>query len=128
MYLINNGAPHSFEKQNLVTLKDRNGFYDLMVCSKCGTKGKCRKLTVIEVPAKYSSKKVYDCDGVVGEKPKKIRITNCHAFVAKFKNLTPGSEHDVIKPPDPYVDDNKGVWVMGVGEPVKVINSEFENL
>ena len=59
-------------------------------------------------------------------KPKRIRIKYCTAFGEVFKNLTPGSEHNVIKPPPLYKNDRKGVWVMGVGEAVKVLNGEYE--
>lgn len=54
----------------------------------------------------------------------RIRITNCHAFGPEFKNLFPGSIHETIKPPKG--ENNKdGVWVMGAGVPVKVLNGEF---
>jgi hypothetical protein len=61
-------------------------------------------------------------------KTKRIRIKYCTAFGEAFGNLTHGSEHDVIKPPAHYKNDKKGVWVMGVGEPVKVLNGEYETL
>lgn len=38
--MINNG--HNFKKQNLMTLKDSKGCYDLYVCNKCGLQGKRR--------------------------------------------------------------------------------------
>ena len=54
----------------------------------------------------------------------RIRITNCRAFGPEFKNLLPGSIHETIKPPKG--ENNKdGVWVMGAGVPVKVLNGEF---
>lgn len=57
----------------------------------------------------------------------KIKITNCKAFGEMFKNLTPGSIHEVIEAPKEYKNSKiKGVWVMGVGEPVKVLDNEFE--
>lgn len=57
---------------------------------------------------------------------KKIKITNCRAVGTPFANLLPGTEHIVIKPPYPKKNDDRGVWVMGVGEPVKVLRYEFE--
>lgn len=125
MIIISNGAPHKFQKKNLVTQQDRKGFFDLFVCSKCGIQGKSRKLTVIEIPSSVSKEKVYNCNGVVEEKPKKIKVIRCTALGKAFANLTPDSEHNVVKPPDPYKDDHKGVWVMGVDEPVKLLNHEF---
>ena len=56
---------------------------------------------------------------------KRIKITKCDAFGKAFENLTPGSEHDVISPPETHKNDT-GTWVMGVGEPVKVLPSEFK--
>ena len=38
------GNGHNFKKQNLMTLNDSKGSYDLYVCSKCGLKGKRRGL------------------------------------------------------------------------------------
>jgi ribosomal protein L37AE/L43A len=35
---------HEWEKKNWVTLKDREGLYDLWVCKKCGKKYKRRGL------------------------------------------------------------------------------------
>jgi transcription elongation factor Elf1 len=126
MKQIENSAPHKFEKQNLVTLMDRKGAYDLMKCDKCGIQGKARALGTVDVSDSYSLEKVNNCDGVVEEKPKQIKITFCHACGKRFSNLTPGSLHIVVDPPHPHVNDHKGVWVMGIGEPVKVLNSEFE--
>ena len=56
---------------------------------------------------------------------RKIKITHCEAFGIQFENLVDGSIHEVIKTPSGYKNDSKGVWVMGVGEPVKVLNREF---
>ncbi len=57
-----------------------------------------------------------------------ITITNCTATGNVFKNLTPGSEHTIIDPPAGRINFSDGVWVMGKGEAVKVLNSEFEIL
>ena len=58
------------------------------------------------------------------KKTRQIKITTCSAVGAHFANLTPGSVHDIIKPPAGY-NRERGEWVMGVGEPVKVLFSEF---
>lgn len=49
---------HKFEKQNLVTLKDGKGNYDLYVCSKCGLQGKRRGLGN-EIEIRNNSNKEY---------------------------------------------------------------------
>jgi hypothetical protein len=58
--------------------------------------------------------------------PQRIRIIQCRAMGYKFSNLTPGSEHDTVRPPKPYVSMTDGVWIQGVGEPVKVLLNEYE--
>jgi len=59
----------------------------------------------------------------------KIKITKCLAFGKQFENLTPDSVHDVIEAPERYKSSKVvGVWVMGVGEPVKVLPNEYITL
>ena len=57
--------------------------------------------------------------------PKRIKITHCQAFGRCFANLTDGSEHDVVVAPGNYNNDYSGVWVIGIGEPVKVLTNEY---
>jgi hypothetical protein len=52
----------------------------------------------------------------------KIKIIQCTAWGPIFANLTPGSIHKVIEPPKHHKPDKYGVWVQGIGEPVKVLN------
>lgn len=59
-------------------------------------------------------------------KPERIRITYCKAFGSSFENITSGSIHKVISTPIGEKEDGRGVWVLGAGEPVKVLNNEFE--
>lgn len=120
---------HDWDKQNLVTLKDAKSMYDLMKCKNCGISGKRRSLNTLEINSNYNRDNVYTCKNAkkVGFKvPSRIQITKCYAQGAVFKNLTDGSIHNVVTPPEGYVNDSKGVWVMGVGEPVKVLSGEFE--
>lgn len=122
-YIKESETNHKFVKTNLVTLNSKKGYYDLMKCSLCGLVGRRYTLSLIEVPDVYSQK-AKSC-------PKstlivnKIKITICHAHGAVFKNLTPGSVHNVVEPPVGYKNDVDGVWVQGVGEPVKVLRSEY---
>ena len=49
----------------------------------------------------------------------KIKITNhFNAVGLVFENITEGSIHDVIR------EDKNDVWVMGNGEPVKILGGE----
>ena len=56
---------------------------------------------------------------------KKIQIKNCNAVGGAFANITHNSTHEIIKPPNNYDNYSNGVWVMGSGEPVKILNREF---
>ena len=128
-----NNTVHNFEKSNRFTITTKRGGYDIMKCSKCGMIGKTYALGVLTVRNKYKDKKINHCNLTkkeIQEKSNKlllksITITNCTACGEVFKNLKPGAIHQVIEPPNPYTNDLKGVWVMGVGEPVKVLKSEF---
>lgn len=120
---------HDFEKKNLVTLSGRKGNYDEVVCKNCKIKGRRYGFTHVQVAETYDKKKAYNCSGrKEPEIPNKIRITRCYAHGKMFANLTSGSEHEIVDPPSPEKNDHKGVWVMGVGEPVKVLNDEFERI
>ena len=56
---------------------------------------------------------------------KQIRVIWVNAFGPAFSNLIPGSIHDVIEACNGK-DSKRGVWVMGMGEPVLLLNGEFE--
>lgn len=112
---------HNFEKQNLVTIMSPRGPYDLYKCSLCGLRAKGYSLTELKIEKRYS-KTANNCPKA--ETVKRIKITNCRAVGKAFANLTPGSVHSVIDPPEGY-NNSRGVWVMGVGEPVKVLFEEF---
>ena len=58
-------------------------------------------------------------------KHKKLKVIRCSGFGEAFENLKPGSIHDIINPPF-NEDRTRGEWVMGVGEPVLLIEGEFK--
>lgn len=113
---------HTWEKQNLVTIATKNNSHDILKCKYCGIQGKTTSLSTIRLKGSYSHDKVYNCPN--NKKASKIQITQCGAVGEYFANLIPGSIHEVIAPPEDYKND-KGTWVMGVGEPVKVLPNEF---
>lgn len=115
---------HKFEKQNLVTLQTRAGLFDLYKCQACGLTGKLFSLGILRV-SNSSRNKANNCPKAPSLQ--KIIITNCYATGKMFANLKPGSVHVVVNPPEGQ-DNSRGVWVMGVGEPVKVLFSEYEVL
>lgn len=60
----------------------------------------------------------------------KIKVIQCRAQGESFKNLTPNSIHVIIDPPEGENNEGsgrgmRGVWVMGVGEPVKLLKGEY---
>lgn len=67
-------------------------------------------------------------EAFVSGRTKKIKVTKCTAYGKVFSNLLPDSEHEVVTPPQGYKNDHSGVWVMGVGEPVKLLTVEFVSL
>jgi hypothetical protein len=116
-----NSTNHIFIKENLVTISSPKGSYDIFKCENCGLKGKSYQIGIITVDGRQKNK-TNNCTG--SKQSQKIEITNCRAVGKAFANLTPGSSHDVIDPPQGQNND-RGVWVMGVGEPVKVLFGEF---
>ncbi len=111
---------HNWEKTNLVT-KEGKELYDTYQCRQCGLKAKMVSFGILQISERYR-KKFEHCIGV--KKAKQIEIIKCEAVGPQFANLVPGSMHDIISPPAGY-DNKGGVWVMGVGEPVKVLFREL---
>tara|TARA_R110000744_G_scaffold195512_1_gene314581 strand:+ start:34688 stop:35083 length:396 start_codon:yes stop_codon:yes gene_type:complete len=130
MYNVNiRESRHDWSKQNLVTIVKNGKNYDEMTCSNCGIKGKRHGFTTVEVSETYNREKAFNCPEAPALKiAKKIRITFCNAQGPAFANVIPDSVHDVIDPPAEYKNHNKGVWVMGFGEPVKVLSNEYEEV
>ena len=115
---------HVWEKQNLVTLNSRGKIYDQMVCKNCGMKGRRYDFTTVEVSEKYKCENVHKCPKAV-KLPEKVKVIRCTAYNKAFSNILPDTIHEVVTPPNGYKNDHTGVWVMGVGEPVKLLASEF---
>lgn len=112
---------HCWEKTNLVTREGRE-LYDTYQCRRCGLKAKMVSFGELRISERFR-KKFERCVGV--KTARQIEIINCVAVGPQFANLIPGSRHDTINPPEGY-SNNGGVWVMGVGEPVKVLFREFK--
>lgn len=116
---------HDFEKTNLVTLR---GGYDNLKCKLCGLKARRQRLDgTALVSSSYSHSKANNCPNQKPVESSRVRVIRCGAFGKIFSNLTPGSEHNVVPTPKGERAGG-GVWVMGVGEPVKLINGEFEEI
>ena len=117
----------SWEKVNLVTLHSGKNSYDLYKHTS-GVTGKRWGIKEWLILTEKDFKKYYlwakNRNNTL--KGRIVRITRCDACGNKFKNLTPGSKHIVIPPPESKTEDDRGVWVMGVGEPVKILNNEFK--
>ena len=111
---------HRWEKQNLMTL-GKTRTYDLYKCACCSIEGKSYRLGYITVPERYA-KKLDKC------KTKKnhvqLKVIRCGAFGPEFANLTPGSIHDIIKPPEGESND-LGEWVQETTEPVLLLAGEY---
>lgn len=118
---------HKWEKQNTVTLRKGRTHYDIMKCAGCGIQGRTNSLATILLKSTYSHENIFKCKAVKAEAlPIEIEITRCVAVGPVFGNLVSGSKHLVISPPEKEKNDRFGVWVMGVGAPVKVLYEEFK--
>lgn len=118
---------HEWDKNNLVTLTSSRGrMYDAVTCKNCGMKGRRYNFDMVEVSNAYRVDSVINCPNAEPiKRPSKIEVTKCRAQGNAFANLTPGSVHDVVAPAPGYSEDRRGFWVMGVGEPVKLLTEEF---
>lgn len=120
-------STHSWKKKNLITLPSNKGGYDILICANCGMRGKTYTLGVIQLKGSYSFANVKDCPKAPKtDKPKagRVKITRCNAMGKVFENLTDGSEHDIVDTPEGE-HSRDGVWIMGVGVPVKVLDGEY---
>ncbi len=117
---------HEWEKQNLITQKDRKGSCDFYKCRRCGLKGKSRLLGLIEINSN-SIKKAKKCPNriIKNNVGREIEITYCSAVGDAFSNCTSGSKHKLIEPPKDR-EDRSEVWIMGVGEPIRLMDEEFK--
>lgn len=119
-------SQHVWEKQNLVTVNRKGKMFDEMVCQKCNMKGRRYGFVSVEVSESYNVENVHLCPGAEEfEVPKKVTVVKCTANGKRFENLIPNSIHETVTPPIGYKNDHTGVWVMGVGEPVKLLSYEF---
>jgi hypothetical protein len=117
---------HEWDKKNLVSITKNGGIYDEMVCKNCKMEGRRYGFITVEVPETYKVADVHDCPKAKPiEVPEIVMVTRCTALGNIFGNLTPGTVHDVVEPPTGEKNDRKGVWVMGVGQPVKLLVGEF---
>lgn len=138
----NDDSKHEWEKENLITLMDKNGGYDILYCKKCGSKGTVRTRTIIEFEtnslkqiqaflncSKYVETislddEPYDAGNtiILG----RLNFSN----VTEMQILTVGSEHKIVDPPKEYKkkypNSETSVWVMGVTEKVRVLQGEFK--
>ena len=124
MFLLNllqNG--HDWEKVNQVGKKNHRGIYDEFRCKHCGLKGKSYTLGLLEI-AERDRKKAAMCKGARKLAKSYVKVIRCDACGKAFANLTPGSIHKVVPSPDGE-KSSRGVWVMGVGEPVLLLFGEF---
>ena len=94
---------HEWYKLNLVTLKDNKGLYDLMKCKNCGIKGKRYSLNSIHIYERYLH--MLQCP----VKYDQIKIIHTNAFGKQFENLTDGSIHDIIDPPEGFTRE-RGIF------------------
>lgn len=118
---------HNFEKTNLVTIKGGGDNYSCP-CGLSGHRAPFQNDLVVVGKADL----ILRCPlapPAVAPAIKKVRITNFQGQSKTFANLTSGSEHEVVECPanykHKYLED---VWVMGVGEAVRLLDGEYEEI
>ena len=124
---------HDFTKVNLVTISKNKRTYDEYKCRKCGLVGRRYGLTeTILLVGNPSNNKITNCteekrgsDYWLGNR---VKVTKCTAQGPAFANCTPDSVHNIVSPPAGYTNGADGMWVQGVGEPVKLLYTEFTYL
>jgi len=112
---------HKWVKQNTVTIIKGKKSYDLPKCEVCGAVGKRIRLDTVTLTEKEFERHAI-CKGFVARK--KMAITLCHAQGEEFESMTPGSEHNIIDPPQGGTRV-RGEWTMGKTEPVLILFDEF---
>ena len=123
--ILSTDVNHDFEKLNKAIILSRNGEYDSLKCRKCGIKTKVFTLGYYRFNSNISLNRATICSKRPGIKySKKIKITRCTAEGKEYGNLIPDSIHETIEPPKGE-HNRGGWWVMGVGEPVKVLDKEY---
>ncbi len=115
---------HEWDKLNTVTQKYGNKHYDIYKCKNCGIEGKSYQIGEIYLPNRFK-KKSSSCPCVQQRKHTKLRVLCCTAFFPEFDNIIQGCILDILPPP-PGEDNKLGEWVMGVSQPVLLLEGEFE--
>jgi hypothetical protein len=111
---------HEWRKVNRITLSDNISGYDLLQCIHCKANVKHRTLSEPFTKRKCKEREV---PIVI---PRVIKIIHCNGFGEAFSNIKDGTIHAVVEHPEADKNNDKGVWVMGNGELIKVLNDEFE--
>lgn len=122
---------HKFAKTNFVTQWDKIGLYDEWICENCGIKGKKYSLAnTLFFPENTPDSLLKNCSGSSEFKDnyvgKSVVISTFTGEGSAFANITPDSVHQIVIPPQGYFNGDNGVWVMGIGEPVKILNREIK--
>lgn len=95
--------------------------YRTWYCDRCAGQGQYVDGKVIAAPG-VATGEYCPCD----PKPTKVRITKYTGDIPGVANLTPGSIHDVIPPPENVFKEN--IWVMGEVHPILLLYHEYEEV
>ena len=122
---------HEWDKVNSTTIMKGGKSYDIMKCSLCDITGKRFGITsTLVLDGRTSQKKISFCNNKLDPfMGREITIGRLNTGIrGPFENMTEGSVHTVINPPEEHkhMTNGKDVWVMGNGEPVRILSHEFE--
>ena len=142
-YLNLYGTIHRFRKKSKQHRINNRGVYDIYRCEVCGITGyRYSESSFITIHQFYGQQLFSKCklkemtfENSAGKLIKicsKMIPCNPHpeemVLFPSYRDtrLSVGSIHKVINPADTSLtNDNRGVWVMGRTEPMKVFNYEF---
>jgi hypothetical protein len=120
---------HNFVLQSEKPKRSPNGNFNTYRCSNCGIEGKqyTDEKAVIIVSKNYPAKMISNCP----IEPKefvglKIKITEVWSLGSQWNNIKKDTIHMIVPSPQGKINGDRGVWVKGVGEPVKIFFDEFE--
>lgn len=139
IHLNSDDSKHEWEKINLMTIvKNGKRSHDIWKCKKCGMEAYLYTLGILEIETSSQSKidkfkkcpkYVISLDSEPWDNGQEISIIKVLINNKAADNLIPNSKHKIVEPDPEYKtkfpNSNVSVWVMGIGEPIRLLANEF---
>ena len=115
---------HEWEKQNIVTRKYGKKLYDIYRCKNCGIEGKSYQIGTISIQNRFYKKA--PCCPYTTEKAYKVESFMLYRLSHQSLITSLKVVFLTFSLPPPGEDNKLGEWVMGVSQPVLLLDGEFE--